>query len=203
MKPLVALLVVLVAALAGASPAAAEIGFEPGSFSARMHDSADADVTQAGAHPDVTVDFMLRSTVNENGDSVPDESVKDLSVELPAGVVGNPQATPRCVHGAFMAGRCDRGAMVGVETMRSKAFPGAPEMDVTTVPVWNLVPPEGIVARFGFRFASVYVTIDMRVRSDGDYNLVADIGKLSSLLQIYGSKLTLWGVPADHNGEGH
>lgn len=201
MKPLVAFIVVLAAALAVASPAAADLGFEPGSFSARLHDAAGVEVTQAGAHPDVTVEFMLRSALDGNGARVPDESVKDIAVELPAGIVGNPQATPRCLHAAFVVRGCDRGALVGTETITTGAIPGLPANE-TTVPVYNLVPPDGVVARFGFQVASVYVTIDMRVRSDGDYNLVADIGKLSSLLQIYGSKLTLWGVPADNNGEG-
>jgi hypothetical protein len=201
MKPLVAFIGVLAAALAVASPAAADLGFEPGSFSARLHDAAGTEVTQAGAHPDATVEFTLRSTLDANGQRVPDGSVKDVAVELPAGLVGNPQATPRCLHAVFVARRCDRGALVGTETIVTGAIPGVP-VNETTVPVWNLVPPDGVVARFGFQVASVIVTIDMRVRSDGDYNLVADIGKLSSLLQIYGSKLTLWGVPADHNGDG-
>lgn len=201
MKPLVAFLVVVLAALAGASPAAAEFGFESGAFRARLHDAAGVEVTQAGSHPDATVEFMLRSKLDANGDRVPDESVKDVAVELPAGLVGNPQATPRCTHADFVIRRCDRGALVGIETIMTAAIQGAP-IDETTVPVYNLVPPDGVVARFGFQVASVYITIDMRVRSDGDYNLVADIGKLSSLLQIYGSKLTLWGVPADNNGAG-
>jgi hypothetical protein len=201
MKPLVAFLVALLAALAGAGPAAAELGFEPGRFSARLHDAAGVEVTQAGAHPDATVEFMLRSKLDANGDRVPDGSLKDVAVELPAGFVGNPQATPRCTHADFVTRGCDRGALVGVETIKTAAIQGAP-IDETTVPVFNLVPPDGVVARFGFQVASVYVTIDMRVRSDGDYNLVADLSKLSSLLQIHGSKLTLWGVPADNNGDG-
>lgn len=185
-----------------AGTARADLGFEPGSFTARLHDAAGADVTQAGAHADLTVAFRLKTTTTPSGRMVPDESLKDVAVELPRGVVGDPLATPRCLHGAFMAGRCERTAIVGVETLWTGALPGPARLTETVVPVYNIVPPDGVAARFAFRVASVYVTIDMRVRSDGDYNLVADLRNLSTVLQVYGSRLTLWGVPADVNGPG-
>jgi len=201
-KPFLTCALALLAALALASPAGATIAFAPGGFNAGLYDADGRDVTQAGAHPDATVDFMLRTARDGAGARVPDESLKDLTIDMPAGIVGNPLATPRCRHGEFMASMCERASMVGVETLRTGAAPGQPVLTETVVPVYNLVPPAGTVARFGFRVASVYVTIDMRVTKGGDYHLVADLRDLSSWLQVYGSTLTLWGVPADHNGEG-
>nr|WP_246345631.1 hypothetical protein [Conexibacter arvalis] len=184
-----------------ASPASAKFGIAPG-FSATMHDASGDDVTQAGAHPNATVHFMLRTALDADGKTVPDESLKDVTVELPRGVIGNPMATPRCRHQEFKAMRCGPESIVGVETLHFAPIPGVPRPIDAAVPVYNLVPPEGVAARFAFQVTSVVVMIDARVRSDGDYHLVTDLRDISTALQVYGSTLTLWGVPADMNGPG-
>lgn len=201
MRSVTTVVLALLAALALAGPAQAEFGIAPGSFSSTLHDGDGAVVTQAGAHPDTTVDFMLNTARNANNRTVPDESLRSVAVELPRGLVGNPLATPRCRHHDFKSVECPPEAIVGVEKLAYAPFGGFGPLEAT-VPVYNLVPPDGTVARFGFQVASVVVMIDMRVRSDGDYNLVADLSDIAELLHIYGSKLTFWGVPADVNGPG-
>ena len=47
----------IAALLLGAAPAQAEFGLQ--SFSAPLHDGAGVELTQAGAHPDSTVEFHL------------------------------------------------------------------------------------------------------------------------------------------------
>src|SRR5690606_26717955 len=115
------------------------------------------------------------------------------------GLVGNPMAVPRCRHQEFKATACGRESIVGVEKLRYAAIGGAAVRE-DAVPVYNLVPPEGVAARFAFQVTSVVVMVDMTVASDGDYHLVANLCDLATLLHIHGSKLTLWGVPADMNG---
>lgn len=191
----------LVAVLLLAATASATIGFAPGSVSATLHDAAGAEVSQAGAHPNATIEFMLRRTRDADGRVVPDESIRDLTVELPRGVVGNPLATPRCRHQEFKALTCPSASIVGVEHLRYAVIAGLPMQDFA-MPVYNLVPPEGVVARFAFQVTSVVVMIDMRVRDERDYSLVANLKDLGEQFQIMGSRLTLWGVPADMNGPG-
>lgn len=197
MKRLTTTIAGALAALAFASPASADFGFD--SFSAPMHDADGVEVTQAGAHADATVDFLLNTTTNDRGAVVPDQSLRNVRVDMPRGLVGNPMAVPRCRHQEFKAMACSRASIVGVEALRYAAIGGTP-VRTDAVPVYNLVPPQGVAARFAFQVASVVVMIDMSVASDGDYHLVANLRDLATLLQIHGSKLTLWGVPADMNG---
>lgn len=199
MKRLTTLAAGALAALALATPASADFGFD--TFSAPMHDSGGVEVTQAGGRVDATVDFALNTTTNAQNAVVPDESLRNVRVDMPRGLVGNPLATPRCRHQEFKAMTCSTESIVGVEELRYAAIGGVPPM-TSAVPVYNLVPPDDVAARFAFQVASVVVMIDMRVASDGDYHLVADLRDLATLLQIHGSKLTLWGVPADMNGPG-
>lgn len=199
MKRLTTIVAGALSALALASPAAADFGFN--TFSAPMHDGNGVEVTQAGGRVDATVDFTLNTTTNAQNAVVPDESLRNVRVDMPRGLVGNPLATPRCRHQEFKATACSDESIVGVEELRYAAIGGVPPM-TSAVPVYNLVPPDGVAARFAFQVASVVVMIDMRVASDGDYHLVADLRDLATLLQIHGSKLTLWGVPADMNGPG-
>jgi hypothetical protein len=65
-----------------------------------------------------------------------------------------------------------------------------------TVPVFNLVPPPGLPAQFGFDALSP-VTMDVSVRSGSDYGVTVGFHNLSEAFPLVGTSLTLWGVPAD------
>src|SRR5690606_14459281 len=69
-------------------------------------------------------------------------------------------------------------------------------------PVYNIEPPDGTVARFAFRVATVTIVLDMRIRSDGRYDLVTDLTDISQALVLHASRLVLFGVPADLQGDG-
>jgi hypothetical protein len=95
-----ALFVPLLAILAfAATPAIAELG--PGQFGLTKFkfSARNADGTpdlQAGSHPyALTTTFSL----NEAGPTTGD--LKDLQLELPPGIVGNPDATPKCTYQEF------------------------------------------------------------------------------------------------------
>jgi hypothetical protein len=201
MKALATGALALLATLVLAATASATIGFEPGTVSATLHDNAGVEVTQAGAHPNATVDFMLKLTRDAKDREIPDESLRNVTVELPRGVIGNPMATPRCRHQEFKAQTCSSASIVGVEHLRYAVVAGSGMVDFAML-VYNLVPPKGVVARFAFQVTSVVVMIDMRVRDEDDYSLVANLKDLGEQFQIFGSKLTFWGVPADMNGPG-
>jgi hypothetical protein len=199
-----ALLVALITALAAlalAGTARADFGIAPGTLSVKTHgaDPAGPSVTQAGAHSDLTVAFGLRTATGPYG-LLPDGSIKDVSVVLPPGFTGDATATPTCTARDFAGNRCSRTAMVGVDTMTMYAIPGF--SFPAAEPVYNLVAPDGVVARLGFQVATVSVVLDISVRSDGSYSLATDLGNLSEPLPIAANTLTLWGVPADHNGAG-
>jgi predicted secreted protein len=75
----------------GASSAMANFGIT--SFSNVVTNQDGTLATQAGSHPYVdTVNMTF--TTDSNG--LPTENVKDVVVKLPPGLIGDPNATPKC-----------------------------------------------------------------------------------------------------------
>jgi hypothetical protein len=177
-------------------------GFGVKSFSFEVLDQNGQPYTQAGGHPyAIETDIEFNSTLDRNGKVVPDELVKDLTVSLPPGLVGNPLATPRCSAADLDATftTCPIDSQIGVLTLfHSQNIVASP---IERIPVYNMVPQDGLAAQFGFVYSGVSSFIDSRVRTGGDYGLDSTLTTVSTLLPLLASKLTLWGVPADstHN----
>jgi hypothetical protein len=159
------------------------------------------DATAAGAHPDGTVTFGF----------VNDGDTDNLIVDLPPGVVGNPNAVPKCTADQFAVKpqQCPPSSQVGVLTLSHQGAPGGTNFgsvhNVDTVPVYNLEPREGNLAELGL----VQLTGDGRVtarlvakaRTGTDFGVTTFIGQLpGSALPISQQAITIWGVPwAPHN----
>ncbi len=67
----------------------------------------------------------------------------------------------------------------------------------TPVPIFRMQSPPGVPARFAFNALGTIVTLDGRLRSDGDYGFSVDSRGISQGLPTIGAHLTFWGVPAD------
>jgi len=62
--------------------------------------------TQAGGHPNATVSLLRLGT--------DDEDLRDLTLDLPPGLIGNPEATStKCTQAQFQADACPAGSEVG------------------------------------------------------------------------------------------
>ena len=145
--------------------------------------------TQAGSHPfESTTHFDF--SVDANG--VPTENMKDISVNLPPGLIGDPNATPKCTVAELDIGACPVDSQVGTLLLDTKVtlFPSG-------TPVYNMVPPTGVAAQFGTNLLLIDAFITIHVRTGGDYGLTAGLTNTSTLLPLFGSTLTLWGVPGD------
>ncbi len=151
--------------------------------------------TQAGGHPyEMTVSFSLNTThPAQGGNPNPtDANPKDVVAEFPPGLIGNPQATPKCSAYNVAHADCSGAAQVG-------------ELEVTTAaglepeePLYNLVPPKGVAAQFGARFNGfITAHIDAQVRTGGDYGVTGGSLYVSAAEGVTGATVTLWGVPAD------
>ncbi|MGA8353832.1 MAG: NHL repeat-containing protein [Solirubrobacteraceae bacterium] len=183
------------------------------SFAFDATGQAGEPLTQAGAHPtDMTDAFRLNTSTHTtaNGVAAPlatDANPKDVITELPAGVVGNPDATPKCEPYDVAHADCSGATQVGIMEIYT-SNPSETQMGQllgeTPVPIYNLVPPKGLAAQFGARFNGfVTVHIDSRVRTGGDYGVTAEVINGSAGEGVVVPEVTLWGVPAaeSHDSE--
>lgn len=193
-------LAALLFAAVAARPARADFGVKPGTFRAEALDANGDPVNQAGAHPFTATTSFQFNTKSPNGFEEADGNVRDIEVTLPPGMIGNPQATPKCTGQQFQNGSCPISSQVGVTVLELR---NGPFVINDKRPVYNMVPPDGVAADFAFKALGIApVHIRAAVKTDGtfgvdQYSLVTTISKVSSLVALTGSTLTFWGVPAD------
>jgi hypothetical protein len=160
---------------------------------------ASVSTTQAGAHPDFTSDITLKTESFE----LP-ALTRDVTVELPQGLLANPNALPKCSAAQFVntdvedssnATGCPQDAQVGVTHIvfaNGKAGTGD-----FVEPVFNLQPKAGEPARLGFIALQYPIIIDTELRPD--YGVTASVRGADTLATLYKTETTLWGVPADES----
>jgi hypothetical protein len=99
--------------------------------------------TQAGAHPDVKIDFAFSASSGDH--------VKSIDVVLPQGLVGDPTAADRCTEAQFQADNCPDSSKVGTQSASVDVIvpPGLPVSQQVDGDVYDLVPHAGEPARLG------------------------------------------------------
>jgi hypothetical protein len=153
--------------------------------------------TQAGSHPyEFTYSFDLNTTFDAKGEDLEPAGGKprDLTVELPPGFVGNPTAVPQCSRQQFDELECAPSSQVGLET--AQALGGTIVASHLYTAVYNLMPPPGVPAEFGFDLDGNQVFLDAGVRSGGDYGITVHVPNLPQK-DVMGNRITFWGEPSD------
>jgi hypothetical protein len=188
------------------APARADFGIVPGSFTADVFKQDGVTLeTQAGGHPySATTRFSL-NTFNQR----PDGHMRDIATTLPAGFIGNPEATPKCSREDFDAliggaAQCPASSQVGLaEIDIALGDPGPPSPIPFVAPVYNLVPVPGTTAEFGIPIITVPVHVLAAIDTAGNYRVKVLVNKVSQGLPVTAQRLTLWGVPSDpsHDNE--
>lgn len=182
-------------------PSRALADFQVVSFDGSTVNADGTMATQAGSHPFAsTTTFSFPFLTDSSGAFAgPDGNMKDVQVGLPAGFIGDPNATPKCTVAELDQNDCSGASQVGMLTLA-----GGTLLNLT-VPVFNMVPPRGTTAQFGANVLLVNAFIDITVRTGGDYGLTAGLVNIPTILPLTGSSLTLWGVPADpaHDAQRH
>jgi hypothetical protein len=161
--------------------------------------------TQAGSHPfQFTTTLDLDETL-ESGEADVPALAKDLRFDLPAGMVGNPNAVPQCTSVEFAAkteggNACPPDTVVGVANT-TLLTPIVPRPIAVPEPVFNLVPNTGEPARFGFQALRTPIILDTSLRTGGDYGVVVSVPNIPESTDLLQSQVTLWGSPGDqrHN----
>ncbi len=194
--------------------ATSEINYDAGptSFGFQRIDSwlSNANGTldaQAGSHPySLTTSLALNNSGEE-----PAGEARDVTVNLPRGVVGNPTAVPRCTPAQLNSESCPSDSQVGVNrvvlagpdafTYPQNERPSIEELGqrfllALQFPVYNMVPPPGVPAQLAFSLQGTGTRINTRVRSGSDYGISAVINNIPQR-HITFNTITVWGVPGD------
>jgi hypothetical protein len=168
----------------------ASFGIEPGSFKTIALNGDGTIDAQAGSHPyEYTVSFGF----NRNGKGEPEGDVRDVEVDLPTGMVGNPQVVSRCSQQDFEGQQafCPGDTQVGIVHAQV-------EGSGTTIEtaVYNLVPPPGVPATLGFSAIGLNGIQDASVRTGKGYGVAVTANNVPTSGIGFISE-TIWGVPAD------
>jgi hypothetical protein len=160
--------------------------------------NASVSTSQAGGHPDFTYDFTLANPGEP-------ESAKEVILNAPEGLFGNPNAIPRCTSSDFALMQCQTASQVGIVTIRAN-YSGNPNNLLGTAPIYYVQPQEEEeTVRFAFIVPSLQIPIStpVAVRTGSDYGLRFSVSGLTQLIPLAGAKLTVWGFPAatSHNAD--
>ncbi len=163
--------------------------------------SASPTDPAAGAHSDVNIHI---------GFTDPSADVKDLTVGLPPGLVGDPTATPVCSLVDLQSDSCPSASQVGTVTANVTAHLADPLP--LTVPLtvngslYNVTPAAGEPARFGIvlrpigsdplpAFQKIIQVSDVKLRKS-DFGLNTVLSDIPNTAQALGGALS---VPTDIN----
>ena len=157
--------------------------------------------TQAGGHPwalTATVEFATEEVESVHGGNtehliVPTRDPKDVVVDLPPGLLGDPMATPRCpLSDVFNGPRCPSSTQVGV--YRIRYFGGGEYLG----PIVDVTPEAGQSAEFAFENGpgiNPVLTAHL-VRTDQGYSFTVAANDIPQV-EVSRVETTFWGVPAD------
>lgn len=201
-------------------------GIVPGGFLADYFTGAfpfGAPARQASDRPfelRVNFDITARTGVNDQagGDGTryitSNEQLRTFEFTQPRGLIGNPEATPKCdptlfaEHGAMNnSTACPPNTQVGYLTgfANDGNFNyGGGQLSAfdwvlaNRVPIYNLKPPKGTPIDLAFNAGGlvqghVYASLDP---AQG-YAIKTVTPNVSSLVQVRGAEVTIWGVPGD------
>jgi hypothetical protein len=186
--------------------AATEPGFGIDNFDSQLTTGVDP-YTQAAGHPELqTTELDLNSHADPNpiyGEPWPFEDLRDAVVSLPPGLVGNPAAFSQCTPPQLMNGEIEIQPLCPLESQVGSVLVRAGGSAFFQIPVYNMVPPPSVPARFGFNVTGSLVVLDAHVRSSGDYGIDVTAKLVPQAVSIIGNSISLWGVPGgpSHNFE--
>ena len=196
----------------GASPSSGLLatvgpGFGVKGFGVSFLNQNGTPDTQAGSHPSTMVTNIVFSTKDLRRDATvdspymvqPDGNVKDIIVNPPPGLIGDPNATEaKCTlreietdKGANSGGNsCPPGSQVGELEVEFAPNTNSPLKE----PIFNMVPPHGVAAQFGANFILPKAFVNTGLLAGGDYPLQSESLDIPAIEPIISIRLTVFGV---------
>ncbi|MGA8745170.1 MAG: hypothetical protein WB507_04830 [Solirubrobacterales bacterium] len=179
-------------------------------FASSLTDSAGQPYTQAGGHPyQFTTEFNFETYSCANpeassgawttGGTCPMHDPKDITAELPPGLIANPEGVPHCSLADYFAEECERNKVsVGFAGIRDYGNTEGAFHEIT--PIYNLQPQGPYPGELGITIGGLpIILITTGIRGGSDYGVTAtNVAVEAGLSRV---RLTLWGVPAaeEHN----
>ena len=159
--------------------------------------------TQAGSHPFRFVDiFELNShfkRMESNADSpylrLPAGALRDVTIDLPPGFVGDPNATSKKCTGQELRpwpGLCPLNSTVGELSLEWGG--GASRATHFKNYLWNMVPPRGVALQLGTNFLVPLLFINNGVAAGGDYPVQTTVTAAPGEAPVFKSRAELYGV---------
>jgi uncharacterized repeat protein (TIGR01451 family) len=178
-------------------------------FKAELTGPDGLPVNAADSHPyQYATSFAVNTVPPRPGTIFPlpaGGDLRNIEVALPPGLAGNPTAIDRCGSQQFStinvvpgptgpksrANECPPGSAVGVAIIEQLEGEGR----LMKLPIYNLIPPPGMPAQFGFQILGAPIYINTKLRSDGDYGVSAYLKDVTEAQRVTASKFIFWGTP--------
>jgi hypothetical protein len=184
----------------------ADAPFAISSFDFTATDASGATDLQAADHPALlSVGFDLNTRLIPNTGLPPSQSasqtLKDVVVDLPLGLVGNPQVLATCTEEEFRIGEgfCPSTTMQlgAVNTFGPNGLPGWDiSGDGTLGPLDNIAPPRGFPAAFAFSLGNVPIaSFASVVHTAAGYVLRTSASGISRAFGTPAVRLNIFGHP--------
>jgi len=203
---LAAICVALAAVPLVPASAHAAFAFLPGAegFDANVYAEGGQIATEAGSHPvALSLGIGLEPSASA-GEPFTEGDLRDLSLELPPGLIENPTAVPFCRQADFHTPRvspwedslsgesCPDRTQIGLLTVRSSYAGGS----TRTFGLFNIAAPPGKPSEMGANpYGAPIVFVPSIRQADGEYGLTLKTHDVSQLLDVSALTLTIWGTP--------
>jgi len=183
-------------------------GFGVKTFEVSFLNKGGSPDIQAGSHP-----FEMQNNIVLNTKAVPSEhdvesayvvepdgNARDIIVDLPPGLVGDPNATgTKCTLRELEPARGENG---GGGHCPAESIIGHLEVEFGTLgdqppirePVFNMVPPRGVALQIGANFIIPTTFIDSGVEAGGEYPVRAANFAIPAIEPLVATRLTFNGV---------
>lgn len=168
----------------------AQAAFGVNSFSATAVNQDGSVDLEAGSHP---YEYVVHFALNTNSAGELEGIMRELSLDLPPGLVGDPQAIPRCSGAAFegLQVSCPGNSQVGIVEAKAEG------LAFTFVDLYNMAAPQGAAARIAGSLFETSSFLDASLRPS-DYGVsVSDVSLPTTKAKIQSVTARIWGVPAN------
>jgi len=161
---------------------------------------------RAGDHPNVFttyLEFNNEQTTAGHEADLPVEPIGLLQVDLPLGLVADPQSAPTCATDTITTHpeNCPPGSMIGTIAFASSKVGGYQFSGEEDSPIYNRTPEGGYAAEFTFTFLGDTGTIfGTLAHTKAGYVLRGSVTGIPDYAEFKGALLTFFGVPSAHDG---